>query len=111
MNRRVKILLSSYIDGECINPEEVKKMIMEDKRIQKIYYEMLRSKEIRKLNYRKNTLSFECLFSERRFTFYPILISAGAIFIAFLFLFPGIRHIKPRYNLNNINIYITEVMK
>lgn len=112
MNKRIKILLSSYIDGECKEPEKIKQMIMEDKEIREIYQGMIRSKEIKKLRYRKNPLPFESLFPERQFTFYPLIITAGAVFIAFLLLFPCIKHIKPMYpNLNNFNIYTLEVIR
>ena len=112
MNKRIKILLSSYIDGEYKKPEKIKQMIKEDKNIRKIYQEMLRSKKIGEIDYKKMPLSFESLFSKKAFRFYPIIITAGAVFIAFLLLFPCVKHIKPIYpNLNKFNIYTLEVIR
>jgi len=111
MDKSIKIILSSYIDGEIKDTEEIKKLINEDKKTRELYKDMFCSKIIKKLDYKSTSLPFEALIPKKRNIIQPIIITASAVLIAFIILYPSIRNIKPIYEIiNNLNTY-SEVLK
>ena len=111
MDKNIKIILSSYIDGETDDTDKIEKMIKEDKRVKEIYKDMLCSKIIKKLKYRSTPMPFDALVPQKRNIFQPIIITAIAVLIAFFILYPSIRNIKPIYEIiKNSNTY-SEVLR
>lgn len=111
MNKKIKIILSSYIDGEIKDTEKIKKLIDEDKKTMELYKDMLCSRIIKKLDYKSTSMPFEALVPKRRNIIQPIIITAGAVLIAFFILYPSIRNVKPIYEtINDLNPY-AEVLK
>jgi len=111
MDKNIKIILSSYIDGETDDTDKIEKMIKEDKRVKEIYKDMYCSKIIKKLNYRSTPMPFDALVPKKRNIFQSVIITAIAALIAFFILYPSIRNIKPIYEMiKNSNTY-AEVLR
>jgi len=92
MNKKLEILLSSYIDGECEHPKIVEDMLKEDEKAKEIYTKLLTSKQIKDLNYTECPLSFDkIILSTKKEPIKQLLVTAGAVAIAFLLLFPLIK--------------------
>jgi len=110
MNKKLEILLSSYIDGECEHPEIVEDMLKEDKKAKEIYTELLTSKKIKDLKYIECPLSFDkIIFGRKREPFKYLLVTLGAVAISILFLFPLI---KSSYQIQQFkNKILTEVSR
>ena len=93
MNRKLKILISSYMDGECERPEIVEDMLKEDKKAKQIYTELLTSKKIKNLEYEEYPLQFDQInTSIKKEPIKQLLVTAGVIIIAILCLLPLIKN-------------------
>ncbi len=110
MNRKLKILISSYIDGECNHPDLVEDMLKQNKEAKKIYDELLLSKKIKDLEYLECPVQFDkILIGGKREPLKQLLVTAGAIAISILFLFPLV---KSSYQIQQFkNKILTEVLK
>jgi hypothetical protein len=111
MDRSLEILLSSYIDGECSNPEIVEDILMKNKEAKEIYADLLTSKKIEKLEYQKCPIPFDkiVILDKRRESFKQILVTVGAVAMAIFFLFPLI---KNSYQVQQLkNKILTEVLR
>jgi len=93
MTRKLKISLSSYIDGECRNPERVEEILKKNKEAKEIYAELSTSKKVKELDYRECSIPFNEIFLDKKREFFKqVLVTAGAVAIAILFLFPMIKN-------------------
>lgn len=110
MNRKLKILISSYIDGECNHPDLVEDMLEQNKEAKKIYDELLLSKKIKDLEYHQCPVQFDkILIDRKREPLKQLLVTAGAVAISILFLLPLI---KTSYQIQQFkNKIFTEVFR
>ncbi len=110
MNRKLKIFLSSYLDGECNNPEIVGDMLKKNRKAKEIYTELLTSKQIKDLKYTECPLSFDkIILSTKKEAIKQLLVTAGAVAISILFLFPIIKSSRQAQQFKNK--ILTEVLR
>lgn len=110
MNKKLEILLSSYIDGECRKPEIVEDMLKQNKEAKEIYRELLTSKQIKDLKYKECTVPFnKIVLVTKKDPIKRLIVTIGAVAIAILVLFPMIRNSYQNYQSKNKNL--TEVLK
>jgi len=110
MNKKLEILLSSYIDGECEHPEIAENMLKEGKKAKEIYTELLTSRKIRNLEYQECPLPFDKInTSTKREPIKQLLVTIGAVAIAILVLFPLIKNSYQNHQSKIKNL--TEVLK
>lgn len=89
MNKKLKKLILSYIDGECDNPEIVEDILKQNEEAKGIYAELEASKSIKKLEYREYSIPFDKIsLSTKREPIKRFLVTAGAVAISILFLLP-----------------------
>jgi len=93
MNRKLKIFLSSYLDGECNNPEIVGDMLKKNKKAKEIYTELLLSQKIKDLEYTECPVAFDkIVIAIKREPILQLLVTVGTVAIAILFLLPIIKN-------------------
>jgi len=110
MNKKIKILLSSYIDGECKHPEIVEDMLKQNKEAKEIYTELLSSKKIKYLEYKECPVPFDkIVLVTKKEPIKRLLVTIGAVAIAILVLFPLIKNSYQNHQSKIKNL--TEVLK
>ena len=110
MDRKLKIFLSSYIDGECGNPEIAEDILKQNEEAKDIYAELKASKNIKNLEYREYSIPFDrIIMSTKREPIKRLLVTAGAVAISILFLLPLL---KTSHQLQQFkNRILTEAMR
>jgi len=110
MNKKLEILLSSYIDGECEHPEIVEDMLKQNKEAKEIYKKLLTSKQIKDLKYKECPVPFnKIVLVTKKEPIKRLLVTIGAVAIAILILFPMIKNSYQNYQSKNKNL--TGVLK
>jgi hypothetical protein len=93
MNKKLEILISSYIDGECEHPEIIEDMLKQNKEAETIYKKLLSTRQVKNLNYKKCPIPFEkIILSEKKEPIKQLLVTAGVVVIAILCLLPLIKN-------------------
>jgi hypothetical protein len=110
MNKKLEILLSSYIDEDCEHPEIVEDMLKQNKEAEEIYRELSTSKQIKDLKYKECTVPFDkIVLLTKKEPIKRLLVTIGAVAIAILVLLPLIRNSYQNRQLKIKNL--TEVLK
>jgi hypothetical protein len=110
MNKELKNIILSYLDGECSNPEIVEDILKQNEEAKDIYAELEVSKNIKKLEYQEYNVPFDKIIpSAKRQPIKRLLVTAGAVAISILFLLPLL---KTSHQLQQFkNRILTEAMR